>query len=210
MAGLFISFEGPEGAGKTTQITQLAATLEGAGHTVCLTREPGGTKEGEQVRALLLDPAARWSPAAEALLMNAARDAHLREVILPALEDGHIVLCDRFADSTRAYQGGGSDLDTDLIDALETHVCTRMPDLTFVFDLDPAIGLARAAARGAKDRFEAKGPAYHEKVAAAFRALATQVDRCVVIPADRPIAAVQADIAEKIRGAFPSLLTPGP
>ena len=154
MSGRFLTFEGPEGAGKTTQIARLAETLPGA---LLTTREPGGTKGGEAVRSALLNPDAAWTPLAEALLMNAARDAHVQEVILPALRAGTSVLCDRYADSTDAYQGGGGGLDQDIVDALRRWVCPVEPDLVLVFDIDVKTGLERAAARGAADRFEAKG-----------------------------------------------------
>ncbi|MEM6650554.1 MAG: dTMP kinase [Pseudomonadota bacterium] len=198
MRGLFITFEGPEGAGKSTQITLLAEKLRAEGHQVCLTREPGGTAGGEAVRAALLNPEANWSSLAEALLMNAARDAHLREVILPALDRGEIVLCDRFADSTLAYQVGGGGLDPDIATSLENIVCTHMPDLTLVFDLSPEIGLERASARGVADRFEAKGNAYHEYVAKAFRTIAEKTERCVLIDATGNI----EDVAKRVQTNF--------
>ncbi|WOI54795.1 dTMP kinase [Parvularcula sp. LCG005] len=197
MTGLFISFEGPEGAGKSTQISILAAHLRAAGHDVVLTREPGGTSAGESLRSVLLDPDQDWSPLAEALLMNAARDAHMRQVIVPALEAGQTVLCDRFCHSTRAYQGGGGDVDLALLKSIEKAVCTRMPDLILLFDLSPEEGLARAAARGRADRFEAKGPDYHSRVAAAFRAMADEPN-CHLIDAAGTVDTVSARIRDAV------------
>ncbi len=205
--GTFITFEGPEGAGKTTQIARLADTLRAAGHKVLLTREPGGTHEGEGVRASLLDERATWSPLAEALLMNAARDAHMGQVILPALARGETVLSDRFAHSTRAYQGGGGKVDPALLAAIEQAVCTRMPDLTLIFDLPPELGLARAGERGRADRFEAKGMDYHRAVAAAFRQIAEEDPACVRGDADGSIDKVSEEILNSIRAHLPSLLS---
>lgn len=205
MSGRFITFEGPEGAGKTTQLALLADRLRALGEPLCVTREPGGTKGGEAVRAALLSPEAHWSPLAEMLLMNAARDAHLHEVILPALNAGETVLCDRFCDSTRAYQGGGGGLDPELVSIIEQNVCTRMPDLTLVFDLDAEEGLARADSRGARDRFEQKGLGYHRAVREAFRAIAASEPRAVLIDA----IGAPDEVAERIRRAiatrFPDL-----
>ena len=204
MAARFVVLEGPEGAGKTTQLTRLAARVPDA----VVTREPGGTPGGEAVRAALLDPGAAWSPLAEALLMNAARDAHMRGVVLPALSAGRSVLCDRFADSTEAYQGGGGGLDDARIDALRSWVCAREPDLVLVFDLDAGEGLARAAARGRADRFEAKGAAYHERVRARFRRIAERPD-AVLIDASGSPDEVSARVSAAVAERLPGLLTPG-
>ena len=145
---MFITFEGGEGAGKSTQIRLLAARLEALGRKVCLTREPGGAPEAEALRELLIHGGTdRWSPEAEALLNYAARDAHLRQTIRPALARGEVVLCDRFMDSTRAYQAYAGGADMGLVDALERAIVgPTQPHLTLVFDLDPALGLARAQA----------------------------------------------------------------
>ncbi|WP_031554116.1 dTMP kinase [Parvularcula oceani] len=202
MSGRFLTFEGPEGAGKTTQIARLAETLPGA---LLTTREPGGTKGGEAVRSALLNPDAAWTPLAEALLMNAARDAHVQEVILPALRAGTSVLCDRYADSTDAYQGGGGGLDQDIVDALRRWVCPVEPDLVLVFDIDVKTGLERAAARGAADRFEAKGLSYHEKVRARFLRIA-QRDNAVLIDASGSPEAVQNRILSAVSDRLPDLL----
>ncbi len=188
MPGLFITFEGGEGAGKSTQIRRLAEHYKTMGRDVVLTREPGGTPSAEQVRALLVNgDAGKWTSSAEALLNYAARDAHLREVIRPALQRGATVLCDRFMDSTRAYQGVAGDCPMHLIAAMETHVVgTTLPDLTFIFDLDPALGLARAKQRGdgVEDRYERKGLRFHETLRHAFLDIARQEPtRCVVLDA---------------------------
>ncbi|MGH6907172.1 MAG: dTMP kinase, partial [Aestuariivirga sp.] len=164
MAGHFITFEGGEGTGKSTQIGRLAERLKD--REVLLTREPGGTPEAEAIRGLLVSgETRRWTSAAEALLNYAARDAHLAQAIRPALSRGAIVLCDRFMDSTRVYQGYAGDCAMSLIDDLEEAIVggTR-PSLTLIFDLDPKEGLARAKGRAnapAEDRYERKGLAFH-------------------------------------------------
>ena len=161
MPALFITLEGGEGSGKSTQIKRLAARLEAQGHDLLVTREPGGTPEAEAVRALLVSgDVARWTAKSEALLNYAAREQHLEQVIRPALAAGRTVLCDRFMDSTRAYQGYAGGCESEFIDALERAIvgATR-PNLTLVFDLDPAIGLARAKSRRdavAEHRYERK------------------------------------------------------
>ena len=201
MSGRFVVFEGPDGAGKTTQIARLAEALPDA----IVTREPGGTKGGEAVRAALLSQETEWSPLAEALLMNAARDAHIREVIEPALAEGRPVLCDRFSASTAAYQGGGGGLDRGIVETLRGWVCPRAPDLTLVFDLDVKVGLDRAAARGRADRFEAKGAEYHERVRAAFRRIAAQPG-AALIDASGSQDDVAARVAAAVHEALPGLL----
>ena len=195
--GAFISFEGGEGAGKSTQIRRLADRLRADGADVVLTREPGGSAGAEQIRDLILNgDADRWSPVTETLLMYAARRDHVERVIRPALDRGAIVLCDRFADSTRAYQGAGGDAPLSLIKTLEEHVLGgTVPDLTLIFDLPAKVGLARAAARGGEARFESKGLAFHERLAAAFLEIARrEPQRCVVIEASGDIEAVEADV----------------
>lgn len=154
--GYFITLEGIEGAGKSTQVEPLATWLRARGLTVLTTREPGGSPIAEHIRALLLDPAnAGMSETAELLLMFAARAEHLAKTIRPALESGHCVICDRFTDATYAYQGGGRGVDPSRIALLETLVQGALrPDLTLLFDLSPQRGLARARRRGEADRFE--------------------------------------------------------
>jgi dTMP kinase len=191
MSGLFVTFEGGEGAGKSTQIARLADYFRGQGRDVVLTREPGGTPGAEAVRELLVSGRVdAWSAVAEALLNTAARDSHLREVIRPALARNASVLCDRFMDSTRAYQGLAGGCPLELIDRLEHDVVgeTR-PEITFVFDLDPQIGLQRAKARsaGIEDRYERKGLAFHQVLRAGFLSIAkADVQRCIVVDASLP------------------------
>jgi dTMP kinase len=189
--GYFISFEGGEGAGKSTQIRRLAARLERLGRRVALTREPGGSAGAESLRALLVQGEAdRWSAIAETLILYAARADHLERRIRPALREGAWVLCDRFADSTRAYQGAGGEAPPDLIGALEQAVIgADWPDLTLILDLPASTGLARAAQRGgAEQRFESKGLAFHERLRAGFLGIAAaEPQRCRVIDADAGI-----------------------
>ena len=185
--GRFISFEGGEGAGKSTQAKRLAVRLEGQGREVVLTREPGGSPGAETIRDIVLrGEADRWSPVTETLLMYAARRDHIERVIRPALVRGAWVVCDRFADSTRAYQGAAGGTDPALIAALETHILEDVrPDLTLVFDLPVEVGLARAHARaGAEMRFESKGTAFHQRLREGFGAIAAdEPERCVLIDA---------------------------
>ncbi len=185
--GSFISFEGGEGAGKSTQIRHLADRLSAAGFDIVLTREPGGSPGAETIRELLVNgDADRWSPVTETLLMYAARRDHLERVIRPALDRGAMVLCDRFADSTRAYQGAGGDAPASLIAALEDHVLAgSIPDLTLIFDIPATVGLDRAASRGGAARFESKGLDFHERLRAGFLAIAQkEPERCAVIDAN--------------------------
>jgi dTMP kinase len=193
--GRFITFEGGEGAGKSTQSRRLTERLRALGREVVLTREPGGSPGGEALRALLLEGAAdRWSATAETLMMYAARTDHLERTIRPALAGGAWVVCDRFADSTRAYQGAGGGVSSLLIDQLERSVVAGdRPDLTLVFDLPVETGLARAAARaGGEARFEGKGEAFHKRLRDGFLAIsAREPDRCVVIDAGADMDAVE-------------------
>ncbi|HEY2661957.1 MAG TPA: dTMP kinase [Caulobacteraceae bacterium] len=196
--GRFISFEGGEGAGKSTQLRRLADRLAALDGEVVVTREPGGSPGAEAIRALLVTGAVeRWSPLTETLLMYAARRDHIERVIDPALERGATVLCDRFFDSTRAYQGAGGGAPADLIAALEADVVgDTVPDLTLIFDLPVAVGLARAAARGEGEaRFEAKGLDFHERLRAAFlRIAAIEPGRCVLIDADGTVDEIERHI----------------
>jgi dTMP kinase len=202
--GRFITFEGGEGGGKTTQIARLAARLEAVrGRSVARTREPGGSPGAEAIRDLVLNGAVdRWSPVTETLLMYAARRDHIERVIAPALAEGRWVLCDRFADSTRAYQGAAGGADLGLISALErTVVGETLPDLTLILDLSPETGLARAQARaGGEMRFESKGLAFHQALRAAFLDIAAgEPERCAVIDADQPVEAVETAIRAVVR-----------
>ena len=208
MAGLFITFEGGEGSGKSTQIRRLSARLEAAGRDLLVTREPGGTPEAEAVRALLVSgDVARWTAKSEALLNYAAREQHLAQVIRPALAAGRTVLCDRFMDSTRAYQGYAGGCDLSFIDALEKAIVgpTR-PDLTLVFDIDPAVGLARAKSRGdavAEDRYERKGLAFHQKLREGFLdILRREPKRCRLVDASQDVESVAEDVWSIVGGAL--------
>lgn len=206
--GRFITFEGGEGAGKSTQIRRLAERLKASGREVVLTREPGGSPGAESIRDLVLNGAAdRWSPVSETLLMYASRRDHIERVIRPALEQGAWVLCDRFADSTRAYQGAGGGTDPELISALETYILedTR-PDLTLVFDLPVEAGLARAMARaGGEMRFESKGQAFHQRLRQAFLDIAaTEPQRCVIIDAAQDMDRVETAVAAAVETRWPA------
>lgn len=170
MKGCFISFEGVEGCGKTTQIDTLATALRAQGHDLVLTREPGGTPVAESIRELLLDPANKaLSNTAELLLYAAARAQHVDELVRPALEAGKIVLCDRFVDSTTAYQGDGRGMDLALIAQLNA-IATGglLPTRTYIIDLPVDVGLDRARERGRMDRLEQAPVAFHERVRAAY------------------------------------------
>ena len=198
--GRLITLEGGEGAGKSTQIAHLAACLRSAGRAVVTTREPGGTPGAEAVRELLIRGGAdRWGALTETLLVLAARRDHVDRVIGPALAAGQWVLCDRFSDSTRVYQGVAGELGLELIDRLHQTIFGELaPDLTLILDVPVAIGLARRDAGRSGNRFERKAVAYHERVRAGFLAIArAEPARCVVIDADRPESAV----ADSVRGA---------
>jgi dTMP kinase len=198
VAGPFITFEGGEGTGKSSHARDLAETLRKKGRSVVLTREPGGSAGAEDIRALLVTGAVgRWSATAETLLNYAARESHLRETIRPALERGELVLCDRFMDSTRVYQGFAGGCDMELIESLERKIVgpTR-PHLTLVLDVDPELGLARAKKRAdSEDRFEKKGLAFHRKLRDGFLAIAAKdPGRCRIVDSSRPNETVAQDI----------------
>ena len=203
--GFFIALEGGEGAGKSTQAQRLAAHLRAAGHEVVLTREPGGAPGAEDIRRLLVtgEPG-RWSPLTEALLMYASRDDHLNVTIRPALARGAIVITDRFADSSEAYQGAGGGVSLDTLNALRSMVVgADEPDLTLIFDLPVATGLARAAARGGDDRFESKGAAYHQRLRDAYLAIAARrKDVAVLIDAAQDEEAVADAIRVRVDAAL--------
>ncbi|WP_043200401.1 dTMP kinase [Pseudomonas putida] len=197
MSGLFITLEGPEGAGKSTNRDYLAARLREQGLDIVLTREPGGTPLAEKVRELLLAPSDEIMAAdTELLLVFAARAQHLAQVIRPALARGAVVLCDRFTDATYAYQGGGRGLSVERIATLEQFVQGDLrPDLTLVFDLPVEVGLARAAARGRLDRFEQEGQAFFEAVRQAYLQRARrEPQRYSLLDAAQSLEAVQRDI----------------
>jgi dTMP kinase len=203
MKGMFITFEGIEGSGKSTQIALLANYLIAREVRHVLTREPGGTLIGDQVRRILLDPANRsLDPAAELLLYAASRAQHLREIIMPALAGGANVLCDRFSDATLAYQGYGRGLNIEMIRALDRIVTTGMrPDLTLLFDIEAASGVARARGRNnsrgleAEARFENEELAFHERVRQGYLALVAQEpDRIRVVDASSSVEAIQTKV----------------
>lgn len=195
--GSFISFEGIDGSGKSTQARMLADTLRSWGHDVVLTREPGGSPGAEEIRRLVLEGHVdRWSAETEILLFTAARRDHLEKTIRPALEAGSIVITDRFADSTRLYQGAREGL-RDTVDQLHALMIATEPNLTFIIDMDPATGLSRALARqGSEERFESFGEDLQAQMRRGFLALAREFPaRCVVIDGARPIDAVAAEVA---------------
>jgi dTMP kinase len=217
MSGIFISFEGIDGAGKSTHIAPLAQAFTEQGRMVTLTREPGGTPLAEKLRAMVLnDP---MDPMTEALLVFAARRDHLHQVIEPALARGDVVLCDRFTDATFAYQGAGRDFDLELLSTLEQWVQSiqglkpdltahekagqgmqgiRQPDLTLWFDLDPAIAAERLAGARAPDRFEAQSLAFFQRVVAGYaRRMQQSPQRFAQIAANAPVQAVW----QAVRGA---------
>ena len=194
----FITFEGIDGSGKSTQAKRLAAHLEAAGRPVLLTREPGGSPGAEEIRQLLLtgDPD-RWSAETETLLFTAARRDHLEKTIEPALAAGTTVVSDRFADSTRVYQGATRGDLRGMVDALHALMIGREPDLTFIIDMDPEVALRRGLARrSGEDRFEEMGLAFQETLRHGFLALAkANPDRCVVIDGNRTPEQIASEIA---------------
>ena len=200
--GRFITLEGGEGAGKSTQIAHLKSWLEQRGRTVLATREPGGSPGAEMVRKLLVEgPTDRWDGPTEALLHFAARRDHLRATVWPALKRGTWVVSDRFADSTRAYQGYGHGLDLDVIDRLYgLAVGDFRPDLTLILDLPVEVGLARAAARrGTETRYESLPRAFHDRVRTGFLEIARrEPERCVVVDSNREAEHVAQDVVRAV------------
>jgi len=205
MSGLFITFEGGEGAGKTTQIRLLKEALEKMKKDVLLTREPGGSDGAEMIRPLLVSGHTNWDALTEVLLFSAARRDHLVQKILPAIKGGKIVLCDRFADSTMAYQGYGrgddKDLQTKLTELYEMIAGTFEPDLTFILDIDPEIGLKRSCDRAGNTerRFEDMDIAFHQNLRQAFLKIAQKnPKRYHVISADQPVDTIHQEIMKVI------------
>lgn len=203
--GLFLTFEGIDGSGKSTQCRLLAETLRQQGHHVVLTREPGGSTGAEEIRRLVLegDPD-RWSAETELLLFTAARRDHLERTIEPALAAGKVVICDRFADSTRMYQGlSRGDLRA-AVDQLHQLMITREPDLTLLIDMDPETGLSRAKGRQtSEERFEDFGLELQQKMRTGFLALAQEFSsRFRVIDGDRPVDAVAADVLAQTQASL--------
>ncbi|TCO72819.1 dTMP kinase [Rhodovulum euryhalinum] len=204
-AAQFITFEGIDGSGKSTQARRLAEHLRAQGRDVVLTREPGGSPGAEEIRRLVLegDPD-RWSAETEILLFTAARRDHLEKTINPALAAGRVVICDRFADSTRVYQGITRGDLRRVVDKLHVLMIRREPDLTFILDMPPGTGLARARGRnGTEERFEDFGEAMQARMRAGFLDLAQEFDsRCRVIDADRAADAIAAEIADLAEAAL--------
>jgi dTMP kinase len=199
-AGLFITVEGIEGVGKSTNLSFVANELRRAGHAVVETREPGGTSLGERIRELLLSPETRIGPLTELLLMFAARATHLEEVIKPALSSGKWVVCDRFTDASHAYQGGGRGLPASTIDALAALVQGDLrPDLTLLLDAPLKIAAERQAGRGHRDRFEQEPAEFFGRVREAYlRLAASNPDRVRLIDAGRTLPEVQEDIRRSL------------
>lgn len=198
MSGFFIVFEGGEGAGKSTQEGLLAAVLQERGFTVTRTREPGGTPAAEEIRRIVLSPQfAGLDPRAEALLFAAARGEHVAHVVRPALERGEVVICDRYLDSSVAYQGFARGLGPRRVRDLSLWATgDLLPDLTVVLDIDPADGLARFSER---DRLEAEPLAYHQQVRAAYLALAEdEPDRYLVLDARADVDEIAASIRDRV------------
>lgn len=202
--GRFITLEGGEGAGKSTQARVLAEALAARGLPVLLTREPGGAPGAEAIRTVLLG-SGPWDGVAECILHFAARREHVARSVLPALDAGMWVVCDRFADSTLAYQCFGQDVPRSVFDALaEAALGPLRPDLTILLDLPPGAGLARAAARGDINRYEAMDPAFHARVRAGFLAIAeAEPGRCVVVDAAASAAAVASAILAAVQNRLP-------
>ena len=206
MTGKFITVEGIEGVGKTTNMAFVEQTLRAAGCVVVVTREPGGTTLGEAIRGLLLDSQyTGMDPVCELQLMFAARAEHLAKVIHPAVSEGQWVLCDRFTDATYAYQGGGRGIDTGIIARLETLVQGDFrPDLTLLLDVPVEVGLARASDRSTPDRFEQEKVDFFERVRQTYLQMAAAAaDRYRIIDASRPLDAVQQQLVEALAQITP-------
>ena len=204
-AGRLITFEGMDGCGKSTQARLLAESLESKGLDIVLTREPGGSPGAEDIRRLLVEgPPERWSAETEILLFTAARRDHLERTIRPALDRGATVISDRFADSTRVYQGAARRELRALVDRFHDAVIGRDPDLTFIIDMDPSEALKRGLERDSSEhRFEEMGQGFQDRVREGFRALARDnPDRCHLIDGDRDVDAIARDIS-RIAGRNP-------
>lgn len=204
---MFISLEGIEGAGKTTLIQKMIAYFQDTGREVYLTREPGGSELGQKLRSIILNAEEKICPAAELFLFLADRAEHVESCIKPALAQGKIVLCDRFIDSTVAYQGYGRGMDVKELQMLNDRATQGLkPDLTIVLDLDPEIGLARANTRNKEQnltikegRFEAEALEFHQKIRAGFLALSKEEKRFFVVNAEQNAEAVFADVCKKLQ-----------
>jgi dTMP kinase len=208
--GLFMTFEGGEGAGKSTQVTRLAAALRARGHSVLVTREPGGTAAAEAMRGVLLDATFHLDAMTQFLLFTAARRDHLEKVIRPALAAGSIVLCDRYIDSTRAYQTARKTMtDRQILSLSKQALGSFLPDLTLIIDYDPAIGLLRAAERrgiATADAYELLDLAFHEAVRARFIKIGnSEPDRCAFVDGFGSVGALTAEIMNILDERFPDL-----
>ena len=198
--GLFITFEGGEGVGKTTQINLLKSYLLNINYKVVCSREPGGTVEGEQVRKLLVSGSSKtWDPISEALMFNASRRQHINKIIFPSLDKGNIVLCDRFIDSTIVYQGYAGSIEQSILKDLHKKFCYNLyPDLTFFLDLDASLGLKRTRKRSdykEENRFEKFGLKYHNKILKGFNDLANNnKERIITIDASQSIEQISKNI----------------
>lgn len=204
MKGLFIVFEGPEGSGKSTQLRRLAARLSQLGHTPVITREPGGTPAGDAIRQVLLDPSLAIAPLTEFLLYSASRAQHVAEVISPALAAGKLVISDRFASASVAYQGYGRGLELPFITELTERVTRGLkPDLTLLFDLEPQRGLGRITNRGAKDRLEQADLAFHQRVREGFLQQAQEDPSWIVLDAALPEEALAQAVWDCVKARLP-------
>jgi dTMP kinase len=201
MTGKFITFEGIEGAGKSTQIHLLADWLRATAHEPVITREPGGTALGGEIRGLVLHASVQIAPVAELLLYAADRAQHMAEIVEPALASGKFVLCDRHADSLVAYQAYGRELDRTMVEDLNRQATRgRKPDLTLILDLEPAEGLARVGNRGKPDRLERENLAFHQRVREGFLAIArAEPGRAAVLDARKPADAIHQDILDRVK-----------
>lgn len=213
--GYFITFEGVEGCGKTTQIRLLSERLIAHGFRTTLTREPGGCAISDKIRTILLDAEnSDMTPLAELMLYAAARAQHVSDIIIPTLNSGGVVLCDRFCDATIAYQSFGRGIDRAVIDLLNTHACQGVtPDLTVLIDCEPSVGLARARQRiessngPREERFELEAPMFHKRVREGYHSLATEkAQRFVIIEGDGSIEDISTMIAVQILARIPENL----
>jgi dTMP kinase len=197
---MFITFEGIEGSGKSTQAKLLAEYLRGKGLSVVLTREPGGVELSERIRSILIDPSSDISPKAELFLFLASRAQHVSELILPALRRDQIVICDRFADASVAYQGYGRGLDIRMIRKLnDWAICGIRPDLTLLLDLSPEIGLRRVRLSSTLDRIEEEDLEFHRRVRKGYLEIArAEPDRFLILPAERGVDEIQGMVREAV------------
>lgn len=200
--GVFITFEGGEGVGKTTQIKRLQKSLQNSGHDVLTTREPGGIPAAEEIRTLLShkDYGGAWTPEAELLLLLAARSMHIKHMIAPALEAGKIVICDRYIDSTHVYQGHMQNIDEDFMGSLDQRIAGNCkPDLTFILDLAAEKAMARVQERGQRDHYDRQSVEFYDKLRQGFLKIAAKnPQRCFVIDADNNEDAIEEDIKAKL------------